>query len=367
MKYIYLLLCISLATLANAQDSTFNVLYKANVFSFFDNKEFAGSKAQISRTQAGTRVAPEVGIAWNGQHHIFVGVDAMHEWGSDKTIDYLEPIAYYEFEGKVFRCLVGAFPRRLTLNNYPRMFFKGSLRNYRPLVSGVFWEYRKQQSYFNLWLDWTSRQNDTQRETFFMGWSGRANYGDFYAQHFGYMHHFTSTALDLPEEGGLHDNGLVLTQFGIDLAKRTGFNKLEINAGWSVGIERDRSRHEGWHTPQGFVSEIKVEYKGVGIFNSYYRGGKQQVFASTMSDFYRGDDLYWGDPMYRTAEYDRLDTYIQFFKTNVVTLRLTYALHFAEHAMYHQQLLSVSFSLDNLKHKPGKRYEYLWDKWLTGE
>jgi hypothetical protein len=355
MRYLFLFLLFGIFLSASAQD----VVWKAGVHSFFDNMEFSGSQVQTSQTMAGVHLAPEIGLSLNDKHRIFVGADVMHEYGSDKTVDYSDPIVYYEYDGKPFRFYMGAIPRKLILDKYPRMFFQDSIRNYRPTINGLFWEYTSpNESYMNVWLDWASRQTYTRHEAFFMGWSGRYNLGVGYAQHFGYMFHFASLKDPVIHEG-VHDNGLLLTSVGVDLAAKTDFDKLEANAGWSVGLDRDRALG-GWNTPQGLLSEIKVEYRGVGMFNTYYKGGSQQVYYGE-----HGNELYWGDRVYRSKAYDRLDGYILFLNTGAVQLKFVYSLHFMEKQMFHEQALYAVFDLDNLKNKKKeKKYRYLWDDWF---
>jgi hypothetical protein len=335
-----------------------DVVWKTGLRSFFDNTEFGGSRVQIPQTMAGVHLAPEIGLSLNGNHRVFAGIDLLHEYGSNKAVGFYDPILYYEYAGAPFRFYAGAIPRHLVLDKYPRMFFQDSISNYRPVINGVFWEYGVNGNYANVWLDWASRQTHQRHEAFFMGWSGRYNHGIFYAQHFGYMFHFAGV-MDpvIPEP--LHDNGLILTSLGIDLAEKTGFVKLETNLGWSVGLERDRELGI-WHKPQGVLSETKVEYRGLGLFNTYYKGSSQQVYYSD-----HGNELYWGDPVYRSKEYDRIDLYIHFIRTPAVTLKFAYSLHLTEKQMYHEQAFYATFNLDNLKNKKHeKKYQYLWDKWF---
>jgi hypothetical protein len=333
----------------SAQD----ILWKASVHTFFDNNEFAGSSVQNSQTMAGVHLAPEMGMSWEKRHRIFAGADVMHEFGGSKIIDYADPIVYYEFAGKAFRFYVGAVPRRMLLDRYPRMFFSDSIRNYRPTINGVFWEYQSGANYANVWLDWTGRQSPARREAFFIGWSGRYSWKNLYVQHFGYMFHLAKRKNPAANET-VHDNGLILTSAGIDLSSKTILNKLEINAGWSVGLDRDRGIG-AWNTPQGFLSETKIGYKCVELFNTWYKGGSQQVFYN---DF--GNELYWGDPIYRSKAYDRLDMKIHFIKTNVVAIQFIYSLHFTERRMYHEQAFYATFDLDNLtsRNHNGKLYLY---------
>jgi hypothetical protein len=312
----------------------------------------------MPQTMAGVHFAPEAGLNLKGKHRIFAGIDLLHEYGSNKAVDFYDPVIYYEYAGRPFRFYAGAIPRRLVLDRYPRMFFQDSIANYRPTINGVFWEYSVNGSYANVWLDWASRQTHTRHESFFMGWSGRYHHGLFYAQHFGYMFHFAGVMAPEIYES-IHDNGLILSSIGIDLAKKTGFAKLETNIGWSMGIERDRGIGV-WHKPQGILSETKVEYRGLGVFNTYYKGDSQQTYYSD-----HGNELYWGDPIYRSKEYDRVDLYINFIQTEAVKLRFTYSLHLTEKQLYHEQAFYATFNLDNLKNKKHeKKYQYLWDQWF---
>jgi hypothetical protein len=350
---LFILVVIGFIFPINAQ----KFIWKAGVHSFFDNNEFSGSSVCTSQTMAGIHLVPQVGLSWNEKHRIFAGTDVMHEFGSDEVLDYYDPVIYYEYDGEPFRFYMGAFPRKDVLENYPGMFFQDSILNYRPVMTGIFWEFRKKGNYLNAWLDWTGRQTYEKHEAFFMGWSGRYNLGLFYGQHFGYMYHFAAVREpEIPE--GLHDNGLVLTSVGIDLSSKTSFAKLGANIGWTVGLERDRSIG-GWHLPQGILSDINVEYKGLGLFNTYYRGGKQQIFYKD-----HGTELYWGDSVFQSGEFNRTDLYVYFMKTDVVKLKFIYSLYFMEKSMYHQQSFYATFDLDNFKKRDTKKYEYIWSNWF---
>jgi len=229
-----------------------------------------------------------------------------------------------------------------TIGKYPRIFFQDSISYYRPNINGLFWEIRKNQNYFNVWLDWTSRQSLTMNEAFFMGFSGRYNFGIVYGQHFGYMFHFAGKK-DPTFDEALHDNGLFLTSVGLDFAGKTSFTKLETNAGWVLGLDRARAMETGWIAHRGLLMETKIEYKGLGIFNSFYRGQGQMSFYSS-----HGNNLYWGDPVYRAKSYNRSDIYYNFIENKVVNVKLIYSLHFIENTVYHEQALKVILNMNNL-------------------
>jgi len=363
MKFVLRRACIFLLFFSGAGVSLFSqeILYQAGLHSFFDNNEFDGCPVGTSQTMAGVHFAPQIGLRWDTKHRIFVGVDAMHEFGGKKKIGYLDPIAYYEYNNSLFRFYMGAFPRKTTLDKYPLFFFQDSIRNYRPTMTGFFWEITpKEGDYMNIWLDWTSRQTFTDRETFFMGWSGRYTYGKYYAQHFGYMNHFAGV-MDPAHHTFVRDNGRLWTALGIDLSSKTSMDELDINAGWAMGIERDRETGAGWDYMNGLLSEIRAEYRGIGAFNTFYGGRRQYKFYDEF-----GTQLYWGDRLYRANFYDRLDGYVYLMKTDAVTVKFIFTLHFVNPGMFTEQQLYTTFDLDNLKDKkPSKKYRYLWDRWLS--
>lgn len=333
-------------------------VWKVGVNSFFDNTEFGHSSLQMPQTMAGVHFAPEVGLKWDTIHRVYVGVDAMHEFGSNRTIDYIDPIAYYEFDNAPFHFVMGAFPRTMVLDDYPRVFFSDSIKNYRPTMTGFCWDFSHKNSYIRAWLDWTSRQTRERHETFFMGGSARLALGTFYVQNFSYMFHYAGVIDPIVDEA-LHDNGMFLTSLGVDLARKTGFDKLDVSLGWAVGVEDGRAEDTGWLKHHALMFDTKIEYKGLGLENSYYRGEGQMAFYGD-----HGMNLYWGDRIYRAKEYDRADLYIRFFQSDVVQTKLMYTLHFAENQLYNEQSLYVSFNLNNLEKKLNKSYHYLWSPWV---
>ena len=354
-KITVLIFCLSFTNLFSQK-----FLWKAEVKSFFDNCEFDASKVTSSQTMGGTRFVPEVGIFMEDYHKIFVGIDAMHEFGSIKAIDYYDPIVYYHFLSENFRFYTGAFPRRLILERYPRMFFADSIKNYRPNVNGIFWEYHSAKNFFNIWMDWTGRQSYTERETFFLGWQGRYKTDIFYLQQFGYLFHFAGFMYP-DKNDNVHDNALVLTSLGVDFSSKTNFDELDLNVGLSYGFDKER-KIDKLYQPFGLLSELRVEYKGLGIFNSLYVGQGQQNFYSDHQN-----NLYWGDPFYRNDFYNRTDLYIYFFKNESVKLKMIYSLHFTEQKMFHQQAFYASVVFCNFNNKEQKKNQYIWDKWLKNK
>lgn len=319
-----------------------DLFWKAKLFSFFDNAEFGSSEYKVPQTMSGIQIAPEAGLRWDSVHLIGAGLNLLHEFGSSYAIDKLYLTAYYEFNKKPFRFLMGAFPRDNVLEKYPRIFFQDSISYYRPNINGIFWEISSGNNYLNLWLDWTSRKSVTVRETFFIGLSGRYTSGLFYLQHFGSMFHFAKD-LDPIVEKDIYDNALFVTSAGIDLSGKTFLDVLDLNAGWAAGLERSRAEGTGWIMNDGLLIETKLGYKYAGIFNSLYLGAGQMAFYEDQNN-----DLYLGDPVYRAGNYNRSDFFVNFIRNDKINVRLTYSLHFAESNVYHEQMLKVSVNLNNL-------------------
>jgi hypothetical protein len=317
--------------------------WRLDVFSFFDNTEFGRSAVKIPQTMAGVQVAPEFGVVWDTVNKVNIGINLLHEFGSPNAIDKFYPTAYYESDRGPYRFLMGAFPRSRTIENYPRLFFQDSISYYRPNINGFFTEYRKGDSYFNVWLDWTGRQSKTLNEEFFIGFSGKYKTGIFYLQHFGAMFHYAGK-MDPVVEEPLHDNLLFLTSAGIDLSGLTCFSKLEANAGWAIRLERSRSDNSGWIASNGFLMETRLEYKWFGIFNTFFAGNDMMHYYNVL-----GNKLYWGDPTYRSRTSDRSDFYISFLQSRSVDLDLTYSLTFMESRVYHEQMLKLIVNLNSLK------------------
>lgn len=336
---IWLVILFFVATRAFPQEAN----WRLDLYNFFDNTEFGRSAFKIPQTMAGIAVAPEAGVVWDSVNKVNVGVSLIHEFGSPDAIGSFFPTAYYESDRGQVRFLMGAFPRSRALGSYPRLFFQDSISYYRPNINGLFTEYRRGANYINIWIDWTGRQSKTVNEQFFIGFSGKYKIGIFYVQHYGAIFHYAAKSDPVIEEP-LHDNLLFLTSAGIDLAGKTIFDKLETNMGWAVRLERSRADNSGWIASDGFITETRIEYKWFGLFNTFFKGENMMHYYPEL-----GNKLYWGDPVYRSQNSDRVDFYISFLKHCTVNLDFTYSLAFLENRIYHEQMLKVIVNLNSLK------------------
>jgi hypothetical protein len=331
---------VLLLLLVNSSAYSQEPFWRIRFFSFFDNNEFGGSALKIPQTMSGIQLAPEAGFVWDSIHKVSAGVNLLHEFGSVEVIDKFYPTAYYELDRSPFRFVMGAFPRSMVMHDYQRLFFQDSIFYYRPNVNGIFLEYFKDRGFLNLWLDWTGRQSENVHETFFMGLSGRFNFGPVYAKHSDYVYHFARKLNPVVDEA-FHDNLLFQTSVGADLSDKTFFTKLDASAGWILGLERARADNTGWISLNGLLVEARVEYRFIGFYNSFYIGDGLMYFYRN-----HGNDIYWGDPVYRAKTYNRSDLYLKFLESKYTDIELTYSLHFLEGTVYHEQMLKVKVNLD---------------------
>ncbi|MDR1678874.1 MAG: hypothetical protein LBR81_03765 [Prevotellaceae bacterium] len=323
-----------------SQSSKIKPEWQVELSPFFDNTEFARSRVQHDQTMAAVRLSPEIGLSFDTVHRVRVGISLLQEFGSTQAVDNYTPIAYYEYNKAPYRFLMGAFPRTERLKEYPRAFFQDSVLWYRPVLTGFLWEVYNDLSYFNLWLDWTGRQTETQREAFFAGWSGRYQKNIFFAQLFGYMFHYAKTK-NPPVDQFIHDNGLAQLSVGLDFKGRTPLTELKFSAGYLGGLEDNRGT-TSWLRHDAFVADLQLEYRRLGLQNSFYAGDPQMYFYPA-----EGNHLYWGDPFYRSDIYNRSDIYLKLIDSPRVKTKLQCSLHATEDGLFFEQGLFVQVKIGN--------------------
>lgn len=338
MKKLFFLLF--LLAFLNFKATSREKFWQLGLYSFFDNIEFGQSAFKIPQTLAGVIISPSIHVQWDSVHNIIGGVNFLKEFGSKNYIDDFFLTAYYHYDKQYFRFMMGAFPRKFALEHYPRIFFQDSLAYYRPNINGVLWEFNYKNFHANSWLDWTGRQDYDVNEAFLLGLSGRFNKAILYFQYFSYLNHFAAKKDPVVSES-LHDNAQVLVSAGIDLSGKTIFDVLDFNAGWTLGVDRSRSEHSGWINQHGFISEQRLEYHGLGLFNSLYIGEGQMHFY-----YKHANKLYWGDPIYQAKKYNRSDLYLSFLRKKNIDAKVIYSLHFAEGRIYHEQIIRLSLNVE---------------------
>jgi hypothetical protein len=283
----FILLSLS-ATISQAQELEGNLSF----FGFMDNREYMKSR-RYSQTIFGSRISPEIGLRIDSIHRLRVGFNALYEFGSKraKFFDKIEPVIYYQYEKDKIDFFIGSFPRVNLVDDYPRALLSDTLNYYRPNIQGMLGKYETNKFRETIWLDWTSRQTDIDRETFIFGLSGKYQPGKFFITHHAYMFHNAGAAIEVPGDN-LQDNGAAMVKIGVDLSKNTFLDSLTIAAGGMMSFERTRSVSD-FITPKGFVADLYAGYKRFSITNSFYSG--------------EGHHIILGDKFYDAKTYDRVD------------------------------------------------------------
>ena len=335
------LICLLLLSMAisNAQELEGNLSF----FGFMDNREYMKSE-RYSQTIFGSRISPEIGLRIDSIHRLRVGFNALYEFGSQhaKFFDKIEPVIYYQYEKDKFDFFIGSFPRQNLVDDYPRALLSDTLNYYRPNVQGMLGKFENDKFKEVIWIDWTSRQTNIDRETFIFGLSGKYQPGKVFVSHHAYMFHNAGAAIEVPGDN-LQDNGAATVKIGVDLSKSTFLDSLTIAGGGMMSFERTRSV-SNFVTPKGFVADLYAGYKRFSITNTFYAG--------------EGHHLILGDKFYDAKTYNRIDigwTPI-FFKN--ISGRFVFTYHYADGIMDNQQAfflrynLSGSRSLKKTNHAP---------------
>lgn len=339
MRFIAIVLIAGLlfSFRADAQNTGFS----ADFNYFFDNTEFAGSSLTIPQTMTGMHLIPSLNIRLDSRQQIIAGVDMLLLSGSSERISDVMPLAYFRFSEKKQRLLIGSFPRSQTVQHYSEFLIQDSVHYFRPNLHGIFWEFGSRKRFINVWLDWTGNQSETVKESFFVGLSGRYDFGKgFFADLQSYMFHLANTSPKTPFHH-VCDNIQGIANLGYQ--EKYGFLKstLTITAGLFAGFERERGAVYESYTPFAFVSQASVDSKWGGLEAKLYLGDSRMKFYNKYAN-----DLYWGNPLQQSGKYFQGRAFWRFLDNGFVKGTLNYKLHFSEGKMFHEQSLLLSASLN---------------------
>ena len=309
-----------------------------SVHGFTDNREYAKS-GRFSQTIFGIRVAPEVGFLVDSVHRVRVGLNALHEFGSEGFFREVVPVLYYQYDAPRWNFFIGAFPRFGLLDDYPRALLIDTLNYYRPNVEGMLASYRHRQGRQTIWIDWTSRQTDVRRETFLFGMSGEYQPGLVYLAHYAYMFHNAGPGIPIPGDN-VQDNGAAVVKLGLDLSSRTFLDSLTIDGGGMMSFERTRNV-TGWVLPTGLLFSLRAGYRRFAIADTFYTG--------------QGHNLIYGDPFYTARTYNRLDFIWMPILFRNIEGKFVFSFHFVEGVMDNQQAFLLRYRINgsrDLKNVP---------------
>ena len=117
------------------------------------------------------------------------------------------------------------------------------------------------------------------------------------------------------------------------------FPLVYLRTGVLAGFDRDRETDRRWHVPIGFLSELGVGWKKVGLSQLVYIGGRQQYYGEAGRGKY-----YWGDAYYRSPYYLRTDLSYQFLLDQYASLKCGLAFHVTDKGVRWNQMLQLNVS-----------------------
>lgn len=306
--------------------------WKLGLSGFADNREYKSS-VQIPQSIFGTQFTPELSLRFDSIHTLGVGLNILHEFGSNEFVDKIDIQLYYRFTGELFNFTFGSFSKNEIFKNSPKALYYDSLLYFRPNIKGLLWTIKHNGLKQSVYLDWTSRKDDTTRETFIMGGFGEYSNSNLYVRNHVYMYHFAGAGIPIPGNH-VRDNGVAYICLGLNAGSWLPIDSLSFSIGGIQSYERTRSV-EDWNTPKGLLVEASAEHKGFGISNTLYIGD--------------GHRLDWGDPFYRLKRYNRLDLYVTPMKFKNVSAKFGVSLHFAESRVSNQQQFFLHVHFDSRK------------------
>lgn len=344
------LLMLTFCSLASVQAQDY--IWKLGFDYFFDNREYEKSSFTDPQTLNGIWITPAGGISWDSSHTVVAGVDMLKIPGMRKAIDKIDLTLYYQYQTPKITFRAGSFPRRDVLNNYTDFFFNDSVNYFMPLMQGLFWQIGREENFFNAWMDWTGYATPENRESFFLGFSGKASKGIIFSDFQSYLFHYAGTNPGNPDYE-VSEQMQGMASVGLEFESDNSL-KVLLSGGVFAGIERDR-KTDVVHKPVGFVSRANLEYWGVGAENTLYSGDARMRFYNQY-----GGDLYWGTPFLQGSTYLKSKLYVRFMESERIKIKLNGNLHFSEGSMLFQQTLTLTVSIGNYKNNNRKRTVYPW-------
>lgn len=304
------------------------LIWESGTYTFFDNREYFNNYVQ-PQSMLGVRPFLYGGFTVDRKNKFLGGMSYLYEFGSHSSTEDLKPAFWFEHNSNYARVNMGVFPRE-NLFELPYVLQHDTFRYYRPYVEGIFIEFSKPWGNQNVWLDWTSRQTNVDRETFLIGGTGKLHSGIFNFRYDFIMYHFAGTAVPDTNDH-IRDNGGLAASTGINLSSYTPLDSLLISTGITGSYDRLRNVYDMDYR-LGSLSEIYAEYKYIGLRSTTYFGEGQTQMV--------------GDGLYSAKFYSRLDFILKLFVKSRVYSRVEFSLHFLPEVVDVSQQFIISVALD---------------------
>lgn len=303
-----------------------------NFMGIEDNREYKSS-VQKSQTIFGALDDASLGMYIDSSHIFRVGLSYLHEFGAVATSEYLDLVLYYQFTDYPYTFFLGSFPRRQAFR-YPTALLRDSVQYYRPCVEGTFYEWRFKAGFENIWIDWTGRQTEKNRETFLLGFSGQINKDNLYLSHYLLYYHYAGRKNPVLKDY-LRDNGGLMVRGGYQAFDWYFIDTLKLYVDGVVSYDRIRWK-TSWHTPVGIEAGIEAGIRKFGGEFLYYQGIHKEH-----NEWHR---MVWGDPVYTAGKFGKLSVYYTPFTTSYVSAKFILSFYFLEGKVDSRELFLLNMA-----------------------
>jgi len=262
------------------------------------------------------------------------GLNIIYEFGHQLEAGLFKPVIYVNYERNYLSFYFGAFPNEF-MATFPTVLRSDTFQYYHPTCEGALLEFRQNWGSQSVWIDWLSRQTNSDREIFQIGGTGMLEKGVFFYRHDFIMTHNAYAAIR-PDNSYIRDNGGIVASIGADLSNYL-FDSITISTGYTMSYDRMRGitdltfRH-------GSVSQLYIEVFSFAIRESLYLGD--------------GQFQLWGDRLFRAGYYNRMDLIWHFFRRCNIKGSVEFSLHLVENELDLSQ--SVKITADLISTKPVK-------------
>lgn len=326
-QFIILGLLLGLASGLSAQKIEYQVQFQG----IGDNREFT-REYSYPQTILGERSSLELGTTIDSLHRFRIGINHFYEFGTEASSIKPKLTAYYRYQDKQNSFYFGAFPR-LELIDFPLAMITDTFLYYRPNIEGLYGKHSWSWGHQLGFVDWTSRQTSTQRETFMAGLSGEMRFGQFFVQNYINLFHYALTANEDVDEHITDNMGLAL-YLGYNFTKLTGLQQAYLKAGFMGSAIRERGVDEDYNT-------------GGSLSGQLYGEGKRFALRSTFS-FGQGHQFINGDPYYKQDSYVRTDVIWKFLQHKQLQGTFNLSFHLIDGStLDQQQQLSLIYRFGN--------------------
>ncbi len=348
--FILLFMQLVLAESVAAQEDM-KLLVGAEFDTYFDNREYAGSKIGESQTLFASRLTPMLGVEWNRHNRLVVGADLWSNFGDDtRFLAKARPQVYYQFENSKVTAAAGIFSREKLMGDYTELIFSDSVRFFENRVQGLMGQYRGRRGFVELSVDWYGMYSEASREKFRILSAGRL-YFDNYRQRFygGYALQVGHYAGSVNIQNCVVDNLIVMPHVG---ARFNAFFDFDVSLHYIQTLQRDRANEAKFRMPKGGMLKLRMEKWGVFLEEQLYVGENQQPYYATFRSeefpYGYGGDLYAGERFFGTEDgvYNKTKVgYNRAFFNSTLSVNAYIAMQYDGHVWGTKQVVQLSVRL----------------------